>query len=166
MPVAHQDSRPEAGSSSDGDLQPGEKVLQDIKDWNGLERRLQEIQQQLETLSWSQELTVSSKRLCSLPHNPSQKNHRIHTWPVLWNIWLHPDAHACMTNGYNGSHSFSHMGFSTAETHVFIPLSLFACNAFGNNTVILSFNGQTCMNTSSVWAYLSDSISEMSNASP
>lgn len=63
MSVAHQDGGPEAGSSSDGDLQPGEeKVLQDIREWNGLERRLREIQEQLETMSWSQELTVSSKR--------------------------------------------------------------------------------------------------------
>lgn len=100
MSVAHQDSSAEADSSSDGDLQPGEKVLQDIKEWKGLERRLQEIQQQLETLSWSQELTVSSKRLCLLAHNPSQKNHIIHTWPVLCDIRLHPDANACMTNAY------------------------------------------------------------------
>lgn len=100
MSVAHQDSGAEAGSSSDGDLQPGEKVLQDIMEWKGLERRLQEIQQQLETLSWSQELTVSSKQLCSLARNPSQKNHIIHTWPVLCDIGLHPDTHACMTNAF------------------------------------------------------------------
>lgn len=86
MSVAHQDSGAEAGSSSDGDLQPGEKVLQDIMEWKGLERRLQEIQQQLETLSWSQELTVSSKQLCLLAHNPRHKNYIIHTWPVLCDI--------------------------------------------------------------------------------
>lgn len=100
MSIAQQDSSPEAGSSSDGELQPGEKALQDIKEWNRLERRLQEIQQQLETLSWSQELTVSSKWLCSLALNPSQKNHIIYMWPVMCDIQLHPDAHACMTNAY------------------------------------------------------------------
>ncbi|XP_037652504.1 fibrous sheath-interacting protein 1 isoform X8 [Sebastes umbrosus] len=41
----------------DGDPQPGEKVLQDIKERRGQERRLQEIQQQLETLGQGQEMT-------------------------------------------------------------------------------------------------------------
>ncbi|TNM95539.1 hypothetical protein fugu_016622 [Takifugu bimaculatus] len=52
-----EDCLPEADWSCDGDLRPGERVLQDIKEWSRLERRLQEIQQQLETLSWSQEMT-------------------------------------------------------------------------------------------------------------
>ncbi|XP_037652502.1 fibrous sheath-interacting protein 1 isoform X6 [Sebastes umbrosus] len=42
----------------DGDPQPGEKVLQDIKERRGQERRLQEIQQQLETLGQGQEMTM------------------------------------------------------------------------------------------------------------
>ncbi|XP_074516391.1 fibrous sheath-interacting protein 1 isoform X5 [Sebastes fasciatus] len=41
----------------DEDPQPGEKVLQDIKERRGQERRLQEIQQQLETLDQGQEMT-------------------------------------------------------------------------------------------------------------
>ncbi|XP_056914848.1 fibrous sheath-interacting protein 1 isoform X1 [Takifugu flavidus] len=56
-PELTQDCLPEADWSCDGDLRPGERVLQDIKEWSRLERRLQEIQQQLETLSWSQEMT-------------------------------------------------------------------------------------------------------------
>ncbi|XP_054861869.1 fibrous sheath-interacting protein 1 isoform X2 [Amphiprion ocellaris] len=40
-----------------GDLQPGEKVLQDIKERRGQERRLREIQQQLEILGQGQEMT-------------------------------------------------------------------------------------------------------------
>lgn len=47
----------------DGDPQPGEKVLQDIRERRGQERRLQEIQEQLEILGQSQEMTVSSKQL-------------------------------------------------------------------------------------------------------
>ncbi|XP_019204609.1 fibrous sheath-interacting protein 1 isoform X4 [Oreochromis niloticus] len=43
----------------DGDPQPGEKVLQDIKERRGQERRLQEIQRQLELLGQSQEMTCS-----------------------------------------------------------------------------------------------------------
>ncbi|XP_037652506.1 fibrous sheath-interacting protein 1 isoform X10 [Sebastes umbrosus] len=47
----------------DGDPQPGEKVLQDIKERRGQERRLQEIQQQLETLGQGQEMTNESPDL-------------------------------------------------------------------------------------------------------
>ncbi|XP_039993798.1 fibrous sheath-interacting protein 1 isoform X2 [Xiphias gladius] len=47
----------------DGDPQPGEKVLQDIKERRGQERRLQEIQQQLEILGQSQEMTNESPDL-------------------------------------------------------------------------------------------------------
>lgn len=159
--VAHQDSGTEAGSSSDGDLQPGEKVLQDIREWNGLERRLQAIQQQLETLSWSQELTVSSKRLCSLAHKPRQKNPIIRTWPVLCDIRLHPDPHThawqMLTRALSLilSEAAGHkLTCSTAETHAFLPLSSFTCIAFGNNWVILSFNGQTCKDIfSSAWPH-------------
>ncbi|XP_068577887.1 fibrous sheath-interacting protein 1 isoform X3 [Cebidichthys violaceus] len=46
-----------------GDLQPGEKVLQDIKERRGQERRLQEIQQQLEILNQGQEMTNESPDL-------------------------------------------------------------------------------------------------------
>ncbi|XP_026212383.1 fibrous sheath-interacting protein 1 isoform X2 [Anabas testudineus] len=41
----------------DWDAQPGEKALQDIKERRGQERRLQEIQQQLEILGQGQEMT-------------------------------------------------------------------------------------------------------------
>ncbi|XP_030574512.1 fibrous sheath-interacting protein 1 isoform X2 [Archocentrus centrarchus] len=47
----------------DGDPQPGEKVLQDIKERRGQERRLQEIQRQLELLGQSQEMTSESPDL-------------------------------------------------------------------------------------------------------
>lgn len=53
----------EVGWKTDGDLLPGEKVLQDIKERRGQEKRLQEIQQQLEILSQSQDMTVSLKQL-------------------------------------------------------------------------------------------------------
>ncbi|KAM4540823.1 fibrous sheath-interacting protein 1 isoform 3-T3 [Fundulus diaphanus] len=47
----------------DGDRQPGEKVLQDIKERRELERRLQQIQQQLEILGGGQEMTNESADL-------------------------------------------------------------------------------------------------------
>ncbi|XP_037342987.2 fibrous sheath-interacting protein 1 [Pungitius pungitius] len=53
----------EAGWKPRGDLQPGEKVLQDIKERRGQERRLQEIQQQLEMLNQGQEMTDGSADL-------------------------------------------------------------------------------------------------------
>ncbi|KAF7654805.1 hypothetical protein LDENG_00064560 [Lucifuga dentata] len=53
----------EAGWKYDGDLQPGEKVQQDIKERRGQERRLQEIQQQLEILGQGQEMTDESPAL-------------------------------------------------------------------------------------------------------
>ncbi|XP_029982514.1 fibrous sheath-interacting protein 1 [Sphaeramia orbicularis] len=53
----------EVGWTCDGDLQPGEKVLQDIKERRGQERRLQEIQQQLEILGQGQEMTDESPDL-------------------------------------------------------------------------------------------------------
>ncbi|KAM3871339.1 fibrous sheath-interacting protein 1 [Diretmus argenteus] len=53
----------EAGWELDGDPQPGEKVLQDIRERRGQERRLQEIQQQLEILGQGQEMTCDSPRL-------------------------------------------------------------------------------------------------------
>ncbi|XP_050934169.1 fibrous sheath-interacting protein 1 isoform X2 [Lates calcarifer] len=52
----------EVGWMCDGDPQPGEKVLQDIRERRGQERRLQEIQEQLEILGQSQEMTHSSLR--------------------------------------------------------------------------------------------------------
>ncbi|XP_034381207.1 fibrous sheath-interacting protein 1 [Cyclopterus lumpus] len=52
-----QDRGSEVGWKCYGDLQPGEKVLQDIKERRGQERRLQEIQQQLEILNKGQEMT-------------------------------------------------------------------------------------------------------------
>lgn len=76
MSVVYQGHGSEIGWKCDGDPQPGEKVLQDIKERRGQERRLQEIQQQLEILGRGQEMTVSSKQLCSFTH----KTHaRIHT---------------------------------------------------------------------------------------
>ncbi|XP_029316644.1 LOW QUALITY PROTEIN: fibrous sheath-interacting protein 1 [Cottoperca gobio] len=48
------------GWKCDGDQQPGEKALQDIKERRGQERRLQEIQQQLEILGQGQEMTNES----------------------------------------------------------------------------------------------------------
>ncbi|XP_070776919.1 fibrous sheath-interacting protein 1 [Enoplosus armatus] len=53
----------EVGWKCDGDRQPGEKVLQDIKERRGQERRLQEIQQQLEILGQVQEMTNESPAL-------------------------------------------------------------------------------------------------------
>ncbi|XP_041669165.1 fibrous sheath-interacting protein 1 [Cheilinus undulatus] len=47
----------------DGDRQPGEKVLQDTKERRGQERRLQEIQQQLELLGRGQQMTDESPGL-------------------------------------------------------------------------------------------------------
>ncbi|XP_074548829.1 fibrous sheath-interacting protein 1 isoform X2 [Halichoeres trimaculatus] len=53
----------QGGCTCDGDQQPGEKVLQDIKERRGQERRLQEIQQQLELLCLGQEMTTESPGL-------------------------------------------------------------------------------------------------------
>ncbi|XP_076017837.1 fibrous sheath-interacting protein 1 [Genypterus blacodes] len=53
----------EVGWNCEGDLQPGEKVLQDMKEWRGQERRLHEIQQQLEMLEQGQEMTDESPEL-------------------------------------------------------------------------------------------------------
>ncbi|KAK1894618.1 Fibrous sheath-interacting protein 1 [Dissostichus eleginoides] len=52
----------EVGWKCDGDPQPGEKALQDIKERRGQERRLQEIQQQLEILGQGQHMTGEDKR--------------------------------------------------------------------------------------------------------
>ncbi|XP_074516392.1 fibrous sheath-interacting protein 1 isoform X6 [Sebastes fasciatus] len=61
----------------DEDPQPGEKVLQDIKERRGQERRLQEIQQQLETLDQGQEMTEPlqsyNQRSVILSPNPVAK---------------------------------------------------------------------------------------------
>ncbi|GAA6213714.1 fibrous sheath-interacting protein 1 isoform X6 [Lates japonicus] len=53
----------EVGWMCDGDPRPGEKVLQDIRERRGQERRLQEIQEQLEILGQSQEMTNESPDL-------------------------------------------------------------------------------------------------------
>ncbi|KAM8913663.1 fibrous sheath-interacting protein 1 isoform 2-T3 [Spinachia spinachia] len=53
----------EAGWTRYGDPQPGETVLQDIKERRGQERRLQEIQQQLQMLNQGQEMTDGSAAL-------------------------------------------------------------------------------------------------------
>ncbi|XP_035023091.2 fibrous sheath-interacting protein 1 isoform X2 [Hippoglossus stenolepis] len=53
----------EVGWKCDWDPQPGEKVLQDRKERRGLERQLQEIQQQLEILGHSPEMTNESADL-------------------------------------------------------------------------------------------------------
>ncbi|XP_044021830.1 fibrous sheath-interacting protein 1 isoform X2 [Siniperca chuatsi] len=53
----------EVGWKCNGDPQPGEKVLQDIKERRGQEGRLQEIQQQLEILGQSHEMTNESPDL-------------------------------------------------------------------------------------------------------
>ncbi|KAM9354870.1 fibrous sheath-interacting protein 1 [Pholidichthys leucotaenia] len=58
-----QGSGSEASWKCDGDRQPGEKVLQDIKESRGQERRLQEIQRQLELLDQGQEMTSDSPDL-------------------------------------------------------------------------------------------------------
>ncbi|XP_031134308.1 fibrous sheath-interacting protein 1 isoform X4 [Sander lucioperca] len=50
----------EVGWKCDGDPQPGEQVLLDIKERRGQERRLREIQQQLEILGQGQEMTNES----------------------------------------------------------------------------------------------------------
>ncbi|KAM8736686.1 fibrous sheath-interacting protein 1 isoform 2-T2 [Acanthopagrus schlegelii] len=51
------------GWKCDGDPQPGETVLQDTKERRGQERRLQEIQQQLEILGQGQEMTSEPPNL-------------------------------------------------------------------------------------------------------
>uniref|UniRef100_A0A3P9IVS8 Fibrous sheath-interacting protein 1 n=1 Tax=Oryzias latipes TaxID=8090 RepID=A0A3P9IVS8_ORYLA len=56
-------SMSQANSSKDGDRQPGEKVLQDIKERREQKRRLLEIEQQLETLDCSQQMTNESPSL-------------------------------------------------------------------------------------------------------
>ncbi|CAJ1073762.1 fibrous sheath-interacting protein 1 isoform X5 [Xyrichtys novacula] len=53
----------QVGWMCDGDQQSGGKVLQDIKERRGQERRLQEIDQQLELLGLSQEMTIDSPDL-------------------------------------------------------------------------------------------------------
>ncbi|XP_056249817.1 fibrous sheath-interacting protein 1 isoform X4 [Seriola aureovittata] len=53
----------EVGWKCAGDPQPEEKVLQDIKERRGQERQLQQIQQQLEILGHSQEMTEESADL-------------------------------------------------------------------------------------------------------
>ncbi|XP_070835356.1 fibrous sheath-interacting protein 1 [Chaetodon trifascialis] len=58
-----QDRGSEVGWKCDGDLQPGERVLQDTKERRGQERRLQQIQQQLEILGRGQEMTSESPDL-------------------------------------------------------------------------------------------------------
>ncbi|XP_041711132.1 fibrous sheath-interacting protein 1 isoform X2 [Coregonus clupeaformis] len=50
----------EAGWDSEGDRLPGEKVLQDIREKRGQERRLQEIQLHLELLGQGQEMTFDT----------------------------------------------------------------------------------------------------------
>ncbi|XP_034051499.1 fibrous sheath-interacting protein 1 [Thalassophryne amazonica] len=57
------------GWRCDGDTQPGEKVLQDIRERRGQERRLKEIQQQLEILGQVQDVTndpLTEEQLCKL----------------------------------------------------------------------------------------------------
>ncbi|XP_029973328.1 fibrous sheath-interacting protein 1 [Salarias fasciatus] len=51
------------GWKCDGDSRPGEKVLQDIKERRGLERRLLQIQRQLEILGGGQEMTEECAEL-------------------------------------------------------------------------------------------------------
>lgn len=68
MSVVYQGHGSEASWKCDWDPQPEEKVLQDIKAWRGLEKRLREIQQQLEILNQGQEMTVSSKQLLCLTY--------------------------------------------------------------------------------------------------
>lgn len=63
MSVVHQGSGAEASWKCDWGQQPAERVLQDIKAWRGLEQRLREIQQQLDVLDQSQEMTVSLELL-------------------------------------------------------------------------------------------------------
>ncbi|XP_041809991.1 fibrous sheath-interacting protein 1 [Chelmon rostratus] len=53
----------EVGWKCDGDPQPGERVLQDVKERRGQERRLREIEQQLEILGRGQEMTNESPDL-------------------------------------------------------------------------------------------------------
>ncbi|KAM3594959.1 uncharacterized protein V6R79_015954 [Siganus canaliculatus] len=47
----------DVGSKCDGDLQPGEKLLQDVKEWREQQRRLHEIDRQLEILGSGQDMT-------------------------------------------------------------------------------------------------------------
>ncbi|XP_043999549.1 fibrous sheath-interacting protein 1 isoform X2 [Gambusia affinis] len=80
------------GWKQDWDKQPGEKVLQDIKERRELETRLQEIQQQLEFLGVGQEMTNESADLteeqllclldeCRRTESRSQNNPRKKTVP-------------------------------------------------------------------------------------
>ncbi|XP_054894308.1 fibrous sheath-interacting protein 1 isoform X2 [Poeciliopsis prolifica] len=81
------------GWKQDWDQQPGEKVLQDIKERRELETRLQEIQQQLEILGVGQEKTNESAGLteeqllclldeCRRTESRSQDNPRNKTVPT------------------------------------------------------------------------------------
>ncbi|XP_027856461.1 fibrous sheath-interacting protein 1 isoform X3 [Xiphophorus couchianus] len=80
------------GWKQDWDQQPGEKVLQDIKERRELETRLQEIQQQLEILGVGQEMTNESADLteeqlrclldeCKRTESQNQDNPRNKTVP-------------------------------------------------------------------------------------
>lgn len=107
MSVVYQGHGSEVSWKCDGDPQPGEKVLLDIKVRRGLEWRLQEIQQQLEILGQSHEMTVSSKQL-----HDTQQTHPsvyIHTLSVSCIVTLHRSVSVhrhmhdelCVHQGYN-----------------------------------------------------------------
>lgn len=111
--VVYQGLGSEVSWKCDGDPQPGEKVLQDIKERRGQERRLQEIHRQLELLGQSQEMTVSSKQLHAheKTHAHAHPNTCIHT---IWLCCVHYNApqrssvDTCVTNYYkHTAHSLS-----------------------------------------------------------
>lgn len=124
MSVVYQGPGSEAGWKCDGDRQPGEKVLQDIRERRGQERRLQEIQQQLEILGQGQEMTVSSKQLRSFTHT--------HTHTRARSVCAEHECSSvdtCVTNYYKHTAHFqsspqggtmtSHAIFTSLQAHIF-----------------------------------------------
>lgn len=69
MSVVYQEPASDIDLRHDGDPQPGEKVLQDIKERRTQEKQLLEIQRQLDLLGQDQEMTVSWQPPCFLTHS-------------------------------------------------------------------------------------------------
>lgn len=72
--VVHQGRGSEVGWKCSGDQQPGEKVLQDIKERRKQEQQLQKIQQQLEILGRSPETSVSPEQILSFTQKHTQSS--------------------------------------------------------------------------------------------
>lgn len=128
--VVYQAHGSDVGWKCDGDPQPGETVLQDTKERRGQERRLQEIQQQLEILGRGQEMTVSSKQLRSFTHNRTHAQIQVLTSTqrlccALEQSLVLLSVDTCVTNYYKIL-SHSHNGtmksyaiFLSLQAHIF-----------------------------------------------